>query len=101
MARRALVWSGPAIDDLREARAYTARDEPAAARRLAGKIREQVLLLRDQPLLGRVVPELEPRGFREVIVGRYRIVYEVEERRVVILRVWHGKRRMGARDVQP
>lgn len=100
MARRAVVWSGPAIDDLRALHAYIARDEPAAARGVADKIRAQVLLLREQPLIGREVPELEPRPYRELIVGPNRIVYEVEPRRVVILRVWHGRRQLGQRDVQ-
>lgn len=81
-------------------RAYVARDDPAAAKRLAGRIRKRVLLLREQPLTGRVVPELEHRGFREVMVNPYRIVYEVEQRRVVILRVWHGRRKLGGGEVQ-
>ena len=100
MPRRALLWAGPALDDLRELRAYIARDEPAAARRIAEDIRRQVLLLRENPLAGRAVPELEPRGYRELIVPPYRIVYAVEPRRVLILRVWHGRRKLGGRDVQ-
>jgi plasmid stabilization system protein ParE len=58
-----------------------------------------VLLLREQPLLGRAVPELQPRPYRELIVPPYRIVYEVEPRRVLVLRVWHGRRELGGRDV--
>jgi toxin ParE1/3/4 len=100
MPRRALLWTGPAIEDLREIRAYIARSEPAAAARIAAGIRQQVLLLRENPLLGRGVPELAPRPYRELIVPPYRIVYEVEPRRVVILRVWHGRRKLGGRDVQ-
>src|SRR4051812_32641936 len=97
MAKRLpLRWAGPALQDLREARAYIAADSPAAARRLADRIRQAVLLLRDQPRSGRVVPELAARGFREVIVAPYRIVYEVQAKAVVILRVWHGRRDLAA-----
>ncbi|MBI5038338.1 MAG: type II toxin-antitoxin system RelE/ParE family toxin, partial [Nitrospirae bacterium] len=43
---------------------------------------------------GRIVPELESYGFREVIFRNYRIVYRVKEGRndVEILAVVHGAR---------
>lgn len=63
-----------------------------AARRLAGRIRERVEALARHPRLGRIVPEFEGTGYREVIVAPYRIVYELSDDRVVILRVWHGRR---------
>jgi addiction module RelE/StbE family toxin len=97
--RRALVWTGPALDDLREIKAYVAADNPAAARKLAGRIREGVEVLRENPEAGRVVPELAKLGYREVIVPPYRVVYEVQERRVVVLRVWHGRRDMTGIDL--
>ena len=93
MARkRKLLWSGLALDDLKEMREYVSRDKPAAARKLAQSIKKSVLRLRDHPLSGRVVPELSHLGYREVIVAPYRIIYEVQPTRVVILRVWHGRR---------
>jgi toxin ParE1/3/4 len=92
MARKLkLLWSGPALDDLRRIRDYVSVDKPGAARKLASSIREKVLRLRDHPLSGRVVPELAERGYREVVIAPYRIVYRVEKSRVVILRVWHGR----------
>lgn len=38
------------------------------------------------------MPELRSRGFREVIVGSYRIVYDIKGQEVIILRVWHSRR---------
>jgi addiction module RelE/StbE family toxin len=90
--RLKILWTGPALDDLRGIRAYVSRDRPEAAKRLAGRIRERVALLAVHPGSGRIVPELEPLGYREVIVAPYRIVYEVRKRDVVVLRVWHGRR---------
>jgi plasmid stabilization system protein ParE len=49
--------------------------------------------------LGRVVPEFEQQGYRELIVAPYRIVYEVRQRRVIVLRVWHGRRELRAESV--
>ena len=90
--RRKLLWSGPALDDLREIREYVSRDRPAAAKELARSINGSVLRLREHPHCGRVVPEISRPACREVIVPPYRIIYEVQPTRVVILRVWHGRR---------
>jgi len=85
-------WSGPALQDLREIRDYVSQDDPNAARRLALRIRKGVEHLADHPRSGRVVPEFEQDNRREVIVSPYRIVYEVQANRVVVLRVLHGRR---------
>jgi addiction module RelE/StbE family toxin len=90
--RLTLLWSGPALEDLREIREYISADNPAAAKKLAARLKERVLMLQKLPLAGRVVPELAGEGYREVLVPPYRIIYMVEERRVVILRVWHERR---------
>ena len=52
-----ILWTGPALDDLREIRRYVARDKPQAARALAERIRDSVSKLRDYPNSGRVLPE--------------------------------------------
>jgi plasmid stabilization system protein ParE len=39
---------------------------------------------------GRVVPELGDAGIREVFVFRYRLMYRVEQARVVIVAFVHG-----------
>ena len=94
MARKhKLLWTGPALGDLREICDYVSRDNPSAAKKLASSIREAVLRLQRHPHSGRVVPELPALGYREVIVAPYRIVYTIAEN-VVVLRVWHGRRAM-------
>ena len=87
-------WAAPALSDIRELRDYVALDDPAAARRLAIAIRRRVEALPDHPHIGRVVPELPGRGWREVIVPPCRIVYAVSEpgSTIVVLRVRHGRR---------
>jgi toxin ParE1/3/4 len=90
--RRTIVWTGPALDDLRRIRAHVERDDPRAAQAIAVRIRDSVLRLRSHPHSGRVVPELARRGLREVIVAPYRVVYVLQDRNVLVLRVWHGRR---------
>lgn len=92
--KRKILWTGPAIDDLRAIRDYVSRDRPEAARRLADDLKRAVLRLGDFPTSGRVVPEFPETGLREVIVAPYRIVYEPREKDVVILRVWHARREL-------
>ena len=92
--KKKLLWTGPALDDLRDIRDYVSQDDPAAAKRLAEKIRDGVLRLADHPQSGRVVPELSGLDYREVIISPYRIVYAAREDRVIILRVWHGRREL-------
>lgn len=51
--------------------------------------------LRDFPESGRIPPEPELRGFREVIAGQYRVVYRVVDADTVhILAVRHGAQQM-------
>jgi toxin ParE1/3/4 len=88
MAERArLFWTGPALLDLEEIRRYVSLDKPSAARQLAESIRKKVLRLKAHPLSGRKVPELAELGYREIVVAPYRIIYEVRDKSVVILRV--------------
>ncbi|MCP4679356.1 MAG: type II toxin-antitoxin system RelE/ParE family toxin [Deltaproteobacteria bacterium] len=90
--KKKLLWSGPAFEDLREIREHVSLDNPSAARLLAKRIRQCVTRLREHSGSGRIVPEFEPLGYREVIVSPYRIVYAVQKGAVVVLRVWHGRR---------
>ena len=93
LVNRQLLWSGPALEDLRQIRAWVTRDNPDAACRLASKIRKGVENLADFPMAGRVVPEIGIKTYREIIVRPYRVIYEIQENdAVVILRVWHSHR---------
>ncbi len=44
------------------------------------------------PLLGRVVPEIGDHNIRERFVYSYRLVYKIEENRILIVSIIHGKR---------
>ena len=46
----------------------------------------------EQPLMGRVVPELGDEQVREQFLYSYRLIYELGERRVEMLAVIHGRR---------
>jgi len=44
------------------------------------------------PLIGRVVPEIKKPDFRERFVYSYRLIYKVDDIKITILAVIHGKR---------
>jgi len=85
-------WSPAAISDLESIRAYIARDNPAAAARVAGGIKAAVLQLCAFPLSGRVgrVPDT-----RELVVPgtSYIAAYAIKEDEVRIAAVLHGSQK--------
>ena len=52
------------------------------------------------PLSGRIVPECEDPAIREIIFGRYRIIYRVQGDLVELLTVHHGARLLNLRRIQ-
>ena len=47
--------------------------------------------LRLNPEIGRIVPEINDRQFRELIYGNYRIIYHIKRKQIAILTIRHGK----------
>lgn len=85
-----IVWTDRALFDLRAA--ATQRSIPGADLRLLESVVSSIERLRDFPLSGRAVPELDDELFREVIARDYRVLYWIAGEDVEILAVLHGKR---------
>ena len=58
-----------------------AKDSKVYAARFIKSLVEAAQKLENTPSMGRIVPELEEYGFREVIYQNYRIVYRQSKRR--------------------
>jgi toxin ParE1/3/4 len=86
-----IIWSPLAIDRVSEIAAYIAQENPTAAEKWVNTVFRKVEDLRDFPERGRVVPETENKAIREVIYGNYRLIYRLEEKRISVLTVRHGK----------
>ncbi|MDQ3034197.1 MAG: type II toxin-antitoxin system RelE/ParE family toxin [Myxococcota bacterium] len=80
--------------DLIEIGDFIAADSPAAAERWIEKLLIAGERIGVAPLAGRRVPELSRDDVREVLVRNYRIVYRVHARRVEVLTVFEGHRRL-------
>lgn len=88
----AVVWSPEAVEDLESIAEYIARDSEVYARAVVTKILNVSRRIGDFPHVGRVVPEMGDENIRERFVYSYRLIYRVENTRVLIVAVLHGKR---------
>ncbi|MFH1762244.1 MAG: type II toxin-antitoxin system RelE/ParE family toxin [bacterium] len=82
-----ITWSPLAVERMAEISDYIAYDKPSAATRWVDSIFNKVNLLRDNPKMGRVVPEIDVPGIREIVYGNYRIIYRYAENSLNILTV--------------
>src|SRR5579862_6070961 len=94
MAR--IAWTAPALDQLREIVAFTARHSVARADELNTRLLAAAERLEHLPLLGRVVPEFKLDYLRELIEKPYRILYVVREDICAIVAVIHSRRDLTA-----
>jgi toxin ParE1/3/4 len=89
---RKLVWSPEALEDLESIAAYIQKNSEFYARAIVTKILDAAKIIGNFPHAGRMVPELNDETIRERFIYSYRLVYKVEEQRVLIVAVIHGKR---------
>ncbi len=86
-----IIWSPLAVDRASEIAEYIAQDNPTAAENWVNALFTHVEQLKKFPESGRIIPEINNYFIRELIYGNYRIIYRIEEKRVSILTIRHGK----------
>ncbi|MDP2277680.1 MAG: type II toxin-antitoxin system RelE/ParE family toxin, partial [Nitrospirota bacterium] len=85
-------WTPQSLDDVESITNFIARDSPCYAGIFTVKVFEAVERLELFSESGRIVPELNRKEIREVIMGNYRIIYRIKEEIVEILTVYHSAR---------
>ena len=90
--RRRVVWALRARQALDEAIGYVAADAPETAAALLGRLLDAATSLAELSERGRVVPEMQDPGLRELIVRPYRLFYEVTGDQVQIVGLLHERR---------
>jgi plasmid stabilization system protein ParE len=91
-----VLWTDSAVAQLQAIHDYVAQTSPDYAVRIIDRLTRRSIQIAAFPNSGRMVPEFERNEIREVIEGRYRIIYLVEATQVQVLAVIHG-----ARDLVP
>ena len=93
MARLTITESARA--DLQEIRAYIAKDNPTAARRVVERLRAKARKLAQTPGMGRSRQDLPPDLF-SFPVGTHVLFYRPQPGGIVLVRVIHGARDLPA-----
>jgi toxin ParE1/3/4 len=86
-----VFWSPLAVDRVSEIAEYIARDNQTAAEAWINTVLSKMGKLKGFPETDRIVPETDNKKIRELIYGNYRIIYRMEEKRISVLTVSHGK----------
>lgn len=92
--KRPVTWARAALDDIKEQIAFIARDNPAAARRVADRLRDTGAALGDMATgrPGRVTGSYEKSVSRLPYIIAYELRPIAGRESVVILRVIHTSR---------
>jgi toxin ParE1/3/4 len=93
-------WTPQAADDLEATCLFIARDSSQLAAMFADRVLRATDRLASNPRLGRTVPELGIETLREIIVGSYRVIYQLREDQVHVLTVYHGARLLDAAKIK-
>src|SRR5438105_1434336 len=87
-----VAWTRGALHDLDEIGSYIGRDSEARASRYVQRILAASWSLDEMAERCRMVPEFEDPVLRELIVGKHRVLFRMQEKVVYILAVVHGAR---------
>jgi toxin ParE1/3/4 len=89
-----IKWTEKSSDHLQSIFEYISKDSKVYAVRFVRSLIKATQRLEKTPNMGRIVPELEEHGFREVLYQNYRIVYRhlKQSSQVQILAVIHSAR---------
>lgn len=89
---REVIWAHAAEEDLDAAAAYIHRDSPAYAASFVNRALQAGGSLSALAERGRMVPEFKDKNIREIFVYSYRLIYRIEDDRISILALIHGRR---------
>ncbi|MEW6247555.1 MAG: type II toxin-antitoxin system RelE/ParE family toxin [Nitrospirota bacterium] len=89
-------WAQAALDDLDTIANYIARDSPNYAAAFLLELLDAARSLAQLAERGRVVPEWHEQTTRELLVGNYRLIYQVAGPVVHVVGIVHGSRDLKA-----
>jgi toxin ParE1/3/4 len=87
-----ILWSPQSLRDLDAIHGYIAKDSEHYAGLTIARIFSAVEQLIQFPRSGRIVPERDEPEIREVIVGRFRVVYRLQDELIEVATVFRAAR---------
>lgn len=89
-----VIWTEPALNELREIAEYIEIANPTAARKFVRNIFGKTDRLTTFPFSGHIIPELPELPYREILVNPCRIIYKLQNQQVYILHVVRQEREL-------
>ena len=94
-------WTFQAKDDLKNIAEYISKDSVRYAKFHVIRLKNRTQILKYHPFIGKILPEINSEKIRELIEGRYRIVYKiVTKRQIDILTVHHTAQDLTRRTIK-
>lgn len=84
-----IVWSPFSLKRLTAIAEFIAEDSPGSSKKIVNSIFEQIEKLKIFPFLGKSLPGSKNSLLRESLVGSFRVIYRIDEDRIVILTIRH------------
>jgi len=84
-----LQWTSKAHDDLSRLYSFLAKSNAEAAAKAARALVAAPERLLAQPRIGETLEEFEPREVRRLLIWRYEMRYEIRQKTIFVLRIWH------------
>jgi toxin ParE1/3/4 len=85
-----VYWTETAIQQLSNLYTYLCQTSPPYAQRTIDRITRRSQQIATFPNSGRVVSEFDNDRIREIIEGKYRIIYTIQANQIEVLAVLHG-----------
>lgn len=86
-----LTWASKALADLARLYEFLAPvNKPAAARAVQALTKAPTILLTN-PRVGEQLFQFDPHEVRRILVGQYEMRYEIQEKTIYVLRLWHTR----------
>jgi addiction module RelE/StbE family toxin len=93
-------WTTQSSEDLKAIADYISKDSINYARLQVDRIINRTSILKNQIRSGKILAEIGRENIRELIEGRYRIIYKiVSENQIDILTIHHSSRDLSKRDI--
>ncbi|KQP23089.1 type II toxin-antitoxin system RelE/ParE family toxin [Pseudorhodoferax sp. Leaf267] len=86
-----LRWTSKALGDLVRLHEFLAPVNPAAAAKAVQALTRAPERLLEHPRIGEPLQDFAPREVRRLLVAQYEIRYELVDRKIYLLRIWHTR----------
>jgi len=86
-----IQWTSKALSDLVRLYEFLSTVNPSAASRTVQSLTKAPDRLLNHPRIGEKLDEFEPREVRRILVGQYKMRYEIHNATIFILRLWHTR----------